>query len=468
MCNGCRGGCNTFHQLIRNKYYLLIGLLLLGYSLLCPLFLTDRTLGIYETYRIALHGESLSALFVTVLKLILLNCMRSIPIYLGAFLLAESLSAAEQFSHWSLFRRLLPLMIIPAIYYLVFPIYGIRYDFGMPALILVTYVLILSHLNLFSVSIPQKIITFVIPFIGMQFLDVTPGLTNYGFGRGEISSDIKIAALIMGGEPELTVYCLTLFSVLLFCSILHFQLLLREHRIQIAAAQSQKVQDELYQTRLEALRMRSSSEAQSLVHDLKTPLTTIQLLVGLSAMMEENPLIQDYLERISNASENMSIMISDILHEDHLTATPVEEFVRLVLASASVFLPSEVLVVSNQCPKGTMVRINRIRMIRAIVNILENAWKAVGQKKTGRIVFTVQKEDGWIRFQVADNGIGIENEQLQHIFDIGWSNMKSTGLGLNYVKHMVEAHGGRIQIQSTPMERTVVTISIKEATNNGR
>ena len=83
-------------------------------------------------------------------------------------------------------------------------------------------------------------------------------------------------------------------------------------------------------------------------------------------------------------------------------------------------------------------------------------------------MFTVQKEDGWIRFQVADNGIGIENEQLQHIFDIGWSNMKSTGLGLNYVKHMVEAHGGRIQIQSTPMERTVVTISIKEATNNGR
>lgn len=88
----------------------------------------------------------------------------------------------------------------------------------MPALILVTYVLILSHLNLFSVSIPQKIITFVVPFVGMQFLDVTPGLTGYGFGRGEISSDIKIAALIMGEESELTIYCLTLFSVLLFCS----------------------------------------------------------------------------------------------------------------------------------------------------------------------------------------------------------------------------------------------------------
>ena len=103
-----------------------------------------------------------------------------------------------------------------------------------------------------------------------------------------------------------------------------------------------------------------------------------------------------------------------------------------------------------------------------MVNILENAWKAVGQKNTGRIVFTIQKEESWIQFQVADNGIGIDNEQLQHIFDIGWSNTKSTGLGLNYVKQMVEAHGGRIQIQSIPMKGTVVTISIKEATNNGR
>ena len=450
----------------RNRILLISGFVLLAYAILCPLFLTDRTLGIYRTFRQALAQGRISLVYLTVLKLVFLNCMRSIPIYLSAFLIAESVVLPRQVPFPDKLRHLIPLLIIPPVYFLVFPLYGIRYDFGMPALILVCYVLSLSFLNLFSVSLPQKIITLATPFLGMQFLDVTPGLTGYGFGRGEISQDIKSMAAVMGCEPELSFYSLSLFAALVLCSAIHLRLLVQEHRIRITTAKNQKMEKELYQARLEALHMRSASEAQSLVHDLKTPLTTIQGLVGLAEMMEENSLIQDYLSRISRASESMRVMISDILHEEHLSPVPVARLLKNILSNASVFLPETLLTVEDRCPPGTLVQVNRIRMVRAVVNLLENAWKAV-DPRDGRITLALEERDGQVWIQVADNGTGMSQEQCLHVFDLGWSGTGSTGLGLGYVKRVVDYHGGTISLESAPGQGTSITVTLKEAEENG-
>lgn len=451
-----------------NKKLLRNGLFLLVYTLICPLFLTENTLGIYSTFRQALRGNNISLLYISVLKLILLNCLRSIPNYLGAFLISESISIQEDGPHRSRFSKLFslfPLLLIPIIYYVIYPIYGIRYDFGTPAVLLVLYVLILSHINLFAVSLPQKIITLVTPFLGMQFLDVVPHLTPYGFGRGEISYDIKIGAAVLGCEAELSVFALSLFSALILCSIIHLQLLIREHRIRVTTEQNQKIQEELYQARLEALRLRSASEAQSLVHDLKTPLTTIKGLTGLAEMMEENPLIVDYLSRISHASENMAVMISDILHEDSLTPVRVDDFLHAVLSNVSAFLPPELISVNNSCSDSAMIQINRIRMIRAISNLLENAWKVV-DPHTGHILLCIQEDGDYVQICVEDNGIGMSREQLDHAFDIGWSNTGSTGLGLGYVKRVVDYQGGTLHIESIPGKGTKVFICLKEVSQH--
>ena len=110
--------------------------------------------------------------------------------------------------------------------------------------------------------------------MGIQFLDVVPALTDFGFGQGEISYDIKRGALAMECESELTFFALSIFLVLVLCSAIHLQLLIKEHRIRVETERNQHMTEDLYRTRLEMLRLRSLGEVQNLVHDLKTPLNT--------------------------------------------------------------------------------------------------------------------------------------------------------------------------------------------------
>lgn len=437
-----------------------LGAGLLAYTLLCPLVLTARRLGIYDTLYRALQTDSTALLYAAAFKIVLLNCLRSIPNYLGTFILTESLDVRWGERNCAPVVRLLPLCIIPSIYYIMEPLYGIRYDFGSPAALLVIYVIVLSRLNLFSVHLGQKALTLAMPFVGIQFLDLVPQLTCYGFGNGEVSSDIKSAALVMGREEELAILAGALFCAVVLCSLINLQTLLQAHRIRTAIEERQRIQEDLYQTKLEALRLRSAGEAQSLVHDLRTPLTTIQGLVGLAEMMEENPLIAEYLGRISKASDNMNLMISDILYEDRQTRLTVEAFVHQICSTACTFLPPELLRIEDGCPKAA-ISVNRIRMVRAVVNLLENSWKAIGQAE-GRIVLRTSLEAGKVLICVEDNGIGMSPEQLSHAFDLGWSAKGSTGLGLNYVKQVVERQGGTIRMESSLGKGTKTWITLEE------
>lgn len=451
-------------EITYNKKTLILGVLLLLYALLCPLFLTEHTLRIYSTFRQALGEDKISLLFLCVLKVVFLNCLRSIPNYLGSFILTESLDISQNGKKLSFLSNLIPLCIIPSIYFLIEPLYGIKYSFGSPAVLLVFYVLTLSHLNLFSVSLPQKIITLTTPYMGIQFLDVVPALTDYGFGRGEISSDIKFGALAMECEPELTYFALSIFLALVLCSGIHLQLLVKEHRVQLETERNRKIAEDLYHTRLEMLRLRSMEEVQSLVHDLKTPLNTIQGLTDLSQMMEKNPQIAEYLSRISNASEHMSIMVSDILNANNRSNITVEEFFHSILMNSSSFLPDDMLQVRLDCPNA-VIAVNQIRMVRAVTNLLGNAQKAV-DPETGSICLSAQETDGQVQICVEDNGIGMDQEQLKRAFEIGWSGTGSTGMGLGYVRQEVERQNGTICLNSIPGTGTRAVICLKEAAHH--
>ena len=451
-------------EITYNKKTLILGVLLLLYALLCPLFLTEHTLRIYSTFRQALGEDKISLLFLCVLKVVFLNCLRSIPNYLGSFILTEALDIRQNGRKLPFLSNLIPLCIIPSIYFLVEPLYSIKYSFGSPAILLVFYVLALSHLNLFSVSLPQKIITLTTPFMGIQFLDVVPGLTCYGFGQGEISSDIKSGALAMECEAELTYFALSIFLALVLCSMIHLQLLVKEHRIQIETERNQNMTEDLYRTRLEMLRLRSMGEVQSLVHDLKTPLNTIQGLTDLSQMMEANPQISEYLSRISHASDHMSTMVSDILNEDNRSNVSLEDFFHSILMNSSSFLPDDILQVHLDCPNA-IIAVNQIRMVRAVVNLLGNAQKAVNPE-TGVICLNAKSADGYIQICVEDNGIGMNQEQLNRAFEIGWSGTGSTGMGLGYVRQEVERQNGSICLESTPGKGTRAVICLKEVVHN--
>ena len=114
---------------------------------------------------------------------------------------------------------------------------------------------------------------------------------------------------------------------------------------------SRQLEKELYDTQIEALKMRNSSEVQSLVHDLKSPLTTAEGLISLAEMMEKDELLKEYFRKISSSLRSMGLMISEILYENKKAPMEVGDLMRMVLAQVSILVPNEALKYVNACPE---------------------------------------------------------------------------------------------------------------------
>jgi len=92
--------------------------------------------------------------------------------------------------------------------------------------------------------------------------------------------------------------------------------------------------------------------------------------------------------------------------------------------------------------------------IRAmLVNVLENsidACRGTGKERESRVDFNVRREEPWIVFDIADNGIGMDQETREKIFSLFFSSkgIKGTGLGLFISNKIVDKHGGKIEVES--------------------
>ena len=98
------------------------------------------------------------------------------------------------------------------------------------------------------------------------------------------------------------------------------------------------------------------------------------------------------------------------------------------------------------------VLIDKNRLMQVLINLLKNGSEALeslepdNRKKTIRI--TTFAVDGHVGFEIEDNGIGLDRDNIDHIFDFGKSYQRSTGLGLYYCKMFVEDNGGTLKISS--------------------
>jgi signal transduction histidine kinase len=182
---------------------------------------------------------------------------------------------------------------------------------------------------------------------------------------------------------------------------------------------------------------------------------------------------------ISQAAEQMDALIRDLLDVNRLDAG------KLVIASAPVD-PSVLLADSLQTlrplveekgisldlqiePALPKVMADRERIQQALSNLVGNAIKfsATGSK----IVVVPRREADEVVISVIDNGKGIPAEQLPLVFDRYWQSSRTdrqgAGLGLAIAKGIVEAHGGRIWIESTPGEGTTASFTLPFAERDG-
>ena len=108
----------------------------------------------------------------------------------------------------------------------------------------------------------------------------------------------------------------------------------------------------------------------------------------------------------------------------------------------------------------------------ALINILENALDACTDDdahKHHKIVFSVQGDDKQVKFEIKDNGVGMDRETRENLFTLFFSSKgnKGTGLGLFIADKIVDQHGGKIAVESSPGQGSNFKITIPGAVQNG-
>ena len=120
-----------------------------------------------------------------------------------------------------------------------------------------------------------------------------------------------------------------------------------------------------------------------------------------------------------------------------------------------------------QITPGLMALIDREKIARVIINILQNSVKYKKPDQTGpEVTLTLAGQDGEALLTVSDRGIGISQNDLPHLFDQFYradasrSRQSGSGLGLSIARQLVHLHGGKIWIQSNPSGGITVNIKI--------
>jgi len=200
-------------------------------------------------------------------------------------------------------------------------------------------------------------------------------------------------------------------------------------------------------------------------HELKTPLTSIKAMVEvlLEGGAEDSKLRKDFLENINQEVDRLSKLVSDLLllsrlesDKEFLNPVPTD-FVTLINRAVSRFQPramKEGLVLSLDI-RGEIppLRVDVNYMDQVISNLIDNAIKYT--PSGGRIDIIVEDIGKGVKVSVKDTGIGIPKEDLPRIFERFYRGDKSrnlslggVGLGLSIVKHIIEAHGGSVGVES--------------------
>jgi signal transduction histidine kinase len=228
---------------------------------------------------------------------------------------------------------------------------------------------------------------------------------------------------------------------------------------------------------LEAASRHKSEFLANMSHELRTPLNAV---LGYAELIQDGiygevpQKMADVLERIQQNGRHLLGLINDVLdlskiEAGQLTLSPVDYSMRelmLDVVSATEALAAEkrlALEVDTppDLPRG---RGDERRLTQVLLNLVSNAIKFTD---SGAVSIRAQIEDGSFVVAVSDTGVGIAPEHRERIFEefqqVDTSSTRrkgGTGLGLAIARRIVELHGGRIWVESTPGQGSTFTFTL--------
>ena len=432
---------------------MMIGLALIALSFLMPVLFTVQNFQVREYMHLALEKQEKTDLMVAALRLVMLNALRAAPHYIGAYYIAESVELYRRGKKSWIPNACMILLILPLVYEGIGLVHGIRYDFGLPALLLGSSVVLFRRLDYQYISLTKKNLMLLIFTIAFQFLDIMPLMSGLPVGRGETSSDIKLFADVLEANSLLNaIGAVGILVVTLFATIILLQLR-DENNLLRLSEEKEKMQTVQSRAALLEMKNRTYREMKYLVHDLKSPLTSTQTLVGILKMQCE----VDGRNR-------------EILYENRCSPSDTKHILDMALAQISVEDYASNVHIDNEVPE-LQVSVNSILFTRVLVNLIHNAALAVEKERELAIWIHVRARRvddlPFITFSVSDNGCGMTEQQQATMWEQGISGFGSSGLGLAFVKQTVEAMDGSVISESQPGKGTRFIIFLPEVVNHG-
>lgn len=353
-------------------------------------------------------------------------------------------------------------------YLLLILTFNYNWSLATPVIVLSIYLALIYRMHIWKIKLGYQVIILLQLMLMIQWLEINPTFHYLGFGKSESARTVVNAAYQLDGA-----HILQLMSSLIFLPFfITLCLTLTLTRINLIRnkelALSQKREEEVQHMKINAIESRLNDEIHSLVHDLKTPLTTIRGLISLLELKFQKHKVDfkvdEYTNRIEGSIQQLNEMISEILYKNVKREISLQELIDYTRANFVGQYNQEVIFTNNE-PAATIC-INRIRLVRALINLIQNAIDATKNQTDGQIKINFYytkayaqgvKSDGVI-ITVSDNGNGISDIHRLRIWDVRYSTKGSSGLGLPFVKKVVKDHDGWIRIDSKKNEGTTFTL----------
>jgi len=209
-------------------------------------------------------------------------------------------------------------------------------------------------------------------------------------------------------------------------------------------------------------------------HEIRTPISAIKAAAEtLFDDLEYQPdeptdpaVLRNFLGIIARQAERLHAIVEDLLalarieqgkREDaiELISEPLSPVIAAAVETCQAKADKKDISIRVDCEFGLMANMNRTMLEQALINLIDNAVKYSPESSRVEVVaLTIGSE---VKITVLDEGRGIESEHLPRLFERFYRTdrarsrqMGGTGLGLSIVKHIAEAHGGRVSVESRP------------------
>jgi PAS domain S-box-containing protein len=200
-----------------------------------------------------------------------------------------------------------------------------------------------------------------------------------------------------------------------------------------------------------------------LSHDLKNPLTPILSLLPMVAEKSEDPKVKMMIHRILSNTRRMKSIIQETLtlaqisdqgKQIHPSAFILSKEIKRILTDHQSFFDENHVNLQVDINDDYEVYFDKAQFDHLISNIITNAVKYTPDDARCNLMIKAKSENDHVVFSIADNGVGLTDDQQQQVFDKFYhtgkprKGMESTGLGLSICKRIIEKHGGKIWVES--------------------